>query len=153
MIVCHGSIIVMVGGVDKGQNRQTDYWHMIWEIQLMPNTTQFSNGTDQKRYRLAAEEIQARRISGNISTHWTRCRHWITLVYTWWTWKMTSLRWWETSGRHVQSCLGCWGSWGKKGKTRGCQGYFSRRLFQAVLLFGLEKWVMDPHMGRDLGFF
>ena len=32
-------------------------------------------------------------------------------------------------------------------------GMFFKAVVQAVLLFGSDMWVMNPHMGRDLGSF
>ena len=55
-------------------------------------------------------------------------------------------KWWR-----ICSCLSR--ILGREGSDPKISGHFCLVMVQAILLFGLEKWVMTPHMGRILGIF
>ena len=42
---------------------------------------------------------------------------------------------------------------GREGANPRVSGLFFKAVVKAVLLFGLETWVLTPHMGRSLGSF
>ena len=70
-----------------------------------------------------------------------------------WPRTITGPRWRSTYGRHRRSGIGWQGSWDRKGSSIRVLGTFFKAVVYAVLLFGLEIWVINPRMGRALGGF
>ena len=40
---------------------------------------------------------------------------------------------------------------GREGASTSMSGMFCKAVVQAVIIFGTEKWVMTPHIGKSLG--
>ena len=61
-------------------------------------------------------------------------------------------KWWPNYGRNGGSGNICCGSWYRRGEIFG-RPYFFKAVVQAILLPGLEMWLVTPCNNQTLGVF
>ena len=112
-------------------------------------------GAEQKRRRLAAEEVRAR-TSRAFSAYGRPLEIVLSLKYLGrvilaanddWSAVIRNLTKARTVWRRMLRIMS------REGASPRVSGFFFKAVVQSVLLFGAETWVVTPHMGRVLGGF
>ena len=113
---------------------------------------QYNNGVEQKRHRLAAEEMrsiterafQAFRIPLNLVTPFKHLERIMTASYDDWPEVVRNLRKAKKSLAWLSRILG------REGDNPMVLGVFFKVMVQEVLILGLDMWVMTPLIGQAL---